>query len=688
VLSDLASLSTAGRWVNDYLDGRASTTAKALHGGKITLASSYDIDLRSGSLLDVSGGGRIDVNGKLEAGNAGSIALATGLTIDKKKGTEKGAFDFTEDGDRRDASLFLDGTLAGYALGNGGKLEINTSKNLFTNKTSEQSRNLQQLSRDWNSSTRLTVEDFLSIANIVGKAATPSALSSTELKAIAVFLERVNTQLGKLKTTLPEIVNLLRSEGIPTSWSDANVQAVSDILALAKDKPADWTWSNTDLQAVANHVGKSDYTYQVGAAFTADFLNRGGFYNFSFVGRDGVTVSDGVRLAPTPTNWSLTGVPSYRYKATGSALGSFATTAVLHPDLRNAPTKLSLATRSLTYGDLIVGNNAYLGVSPQGSINLESWGQLTLLGTLEAPAGTITLSRPADREGEPYNLASITYSEAKQSESIFLGADSRILAGGAVVLDDAARAALEAGISADTLRAQNRYKGVVLDGGAVSIDAGLGYLVSAKGSLIDVSGTQAQLNTATATGNGGLGYPVRTVGSAGGRVGLAAREGMLLDGSYAAAGQNGAPGGVFSLRLYELATNATWDSLGLPASMSRARQLTLFQSTVALPHPLQWTFDAVQTASYLAGDTTLPSADFNGKAALDIAPLVSAGFGSWYLSSRDEMRFDGTLKATVSNQLRLDAPKFSATSDATRVTFAAAALQLGNVLPAPTFRRD
>lgn len=558
-----ASLSTAGRWVNDAMDGATSTVAKAIQGGKITLTSAYDIDLRVGSSLDVSGGGRIDAKGKIDSGSAGSIVLTTGGML---KG---GAFDFTTDLARRDATLFLDGTLAGYALGSGGKLEINTSA--------------LQLGTHFSADSR--------------------------------------------------------------------------------------TWSRAQRLASG----------QVGAAFDSQFFDRGGFYEFKLVGRDGVKVVNDARIAPSPINWSLAKVSGYLYKPTGTAIGSFAQSVVLHPDLRSAPTRLSLATRSLNYGNLVIGENAYLGVSTQGSIDLESWAQLTLLGTLEAPAGAVTLSRPANRAEELYNTDSIAYSEHKQSESIFLGANSRILAGGATKLEAAARTALEAGVSADTLRSQQRYKGEVLAGGSVDIDAGLGYLVSERGSLIDVSGTQDRLNTPVVAGNNSISYEVQTLGSSGGRIGLAAREGMMLDGAYAAGGKNGALGGIFSLRFYELASNATWDSAGLPESMQGKRELTLFQSSDKTR--LQWTLDEKATADYLAGTGTIASASYDGKAALNIAPLVAADFGSWYLSTPGEMRFDGQLSATVKNQLRLDAPKFSAAGDTTTVNFTAAALQLGSHAP-------
>ncbi|MCH2219734.1 MAG: filamentous hemagglutinin N-terminal domain-containing protein, partial [Dechloromonas sp.] len=100
-----ALLSTAGTWVNDYLDGRLSTRAKATNGGSITLDSAYDLDLRAGSVLDVSGGGLVGTDGKLSGGNAGSVVLKTGRYGDAGSAS------------RQTSSLFADGELRAYALG-------------------------------------------------------------------------------------------------------------------------------------------------------------------------------------------------------------------------------------------------------------------------------------------------------------------------------------------------------------------------------------------------------------------------------------------------------------------------------------------------------------------------------------------------------------------------------------------
>ncbi len=562
VLASGAKLSTAGRWVNDFLDGKASTTAKAINGGSISLSSAYDLDLVAGSQIDVSGGGWVNAAGTVKSGDAGSIALESGSG-------------FQIDGDS--SRIFLDGTLSGYALGKGGSLKMTTASVEFAS-----TNNFDPQSRNWSHASRM-------------------------------------------------------AEG------------------------------------------------QVGISLDEGVVDKGGFYSFAFVGRDALTVGKKITLSPDPLNWSLAEVASARYQATGSAISGFADTRVLHSDRRSGPTKLSLTTTNLLFGDLLVNEEAYLGVSPKGSINLESAGQLTVLGTLEAPAGTITLSRAAINTALKGN-----YTSDKQSESIYLGPKAKLLAAGTAVLSAATRQALEAGVSAEQLLRQRRYVGELASGGTVSLDAGLGYVVTREGSLIDVSGETGTLNIAANAGTG-VSTAAQTVGSSGGTVKLAAHAGMFLDGGFDAAGGKDALGGVFSLSLAAVKNDTNpW---GLPEAATddeskairAARLLTLYQS--ADKHAAQWP-SGVDTADYLAGEVSLDAVKYNGKAALDLASLLAGGFGSWYLTSQNEIQLSGLVDATVQNQLVLNAPRFSAATDTTDATLRAAAIQIGNSNPVAAISAD
>lgn len=551
LIGEGATLSTAGAWVNDYLDGRLSTRTKATTGGSITLDSAYDLDLAAGSVLDVSGGGLVTVDGKLEGGNAGSIVLKTG-----RYGTS-GDATFTS------SSLFADGELRGYALGKGGTLDI----------------------------------------------------------------------------------------------TSPFVRVGDKLTAATRDKSA------TDRLAAGS----------AGATLDSSRFAKGGFSSFKLTALNDLSVAKETTIRPMPLSWWLASPLAYRYVASGSALAGFVPLRQLHADVRNAPTSLAFTANR----NLEIGEDAYLGVDPGGTINLTvdsgltgefGPGQLTVLGTLEAPGGTISLTRSMP--------SSVDYSDAQQSKSIYLGPKAKLLARGSTRLDRATRLALEAGATPAQLLALGRYTGSVSDGGRVEIDAGLGYLITRAGSEIDVRGATDTLSQASSTGGATAAMLPRRIGSSGGRLAMTAHEGAFLDGEIKGTGGDGALGGTFSLRLANDAVTGWYLQTGsLPDEVKAERSIVLYDGGDT--HAAKWKLDGTVTDDYLAGKQTLAPATYNGKAELDTAQLARAGFGSWYLGSEGEIRFAGTQTVSVDNQLRLDAKTFSVAPGA-KVTLKAAAAEIGN----------
>lgn len=111
LLTGAGAIRTNGNWVNQSgsalaNNGTGFLTPAARDGGSITLLG-QNVLLENGTRLDVSGGGVLQRNGSVAAGNAGSITLAVGTVSNSDP-----------------QKLQLDGTLAGYALGKGGSLEI------------------------------------------------------------------------------------------------------------------------------------------------------------------------------------------------------------------------------------------------------------------------------------------------------------------------------------------------------------------------------------------------------------------------------------------------------------------------------------------------------------------------------------------------------------------------------------
>ena len=115
-----AQISTSGLWLNNAgADGStvgpllpsgtavagSSTATSALNGGTISLFGG-SADLQPGSVLDVSGGGRIARNNAVTAGNAGTISISADAGLGVPASNRFGA------------------DLRGYALGTGGSLTI------------------------------------------------------------------------------------------------------------------------------------------------------------------------------------------------------------------------------------------------------------------------------------------------------------------------------------------------------------------------------------------------------------------------------------------------------------------------------------------------------------------------------------------------------------------------------------
>ncbi|RJP70076.1 MAG: filamentous hemagglutinin N-terminal domain-containing protein [Comamonadaceae bacterium] len=114
-VADGVSLSARGGWANDLptAPGR-SLEATQVNGGSITLSAVGDVNLGAGTLLDVTGGGRLAPDGKLTRGDGGDVTLEAGATA-STTGTHT-------------AAVRLGGEVRGHALGEGGTLTINTGK--------------------------------------------------------------------------------------------------------------------------------------------------------------------------------------------------------------------------------------------------------------------------------------------------------------------------------------------------------------------------------------------------------------------------------------------------------------------------------------------------------------------------------------------------------------------------------
>lgn len=122
-----AELSTAGVWISNAsrtgdfvgdplpsgrLSADGSTTTSAINGGNITIQiddPEFQTRLEAGSSLDVGGGGSINRRQVVTGGKGGKLKIANGVA-------------------NQISSDWLQADLSGFAIGNGGELELNLSR--------------------------------------------------------------------------------------------------------------------------------------------------------------------------------------------------------------------------------------------------------------------------------------------------------------------------------------------------------------------------------------------------------------------------------------------------------------------------------------------------------------------------------------------------------------------------------
>jgi len=236
---------------------------------------------------------------------------------------------------------------------------------------------------------------------------------------------------------------------------------------------------------------------------------RTGFTSISLITYDDLTVTSGSHLE---TSFVRRTEPfSVETVLPIGLLPVFAASVNALP-IETGDTMISLKAGAIAGKDLTIEAGAVISVAPEGEISLTAFDQVTLGGTLEAPAGTIKIT----------------------GAEVAIQGSARILAQG-VNLEEPEKA----GPLAET-----NWR--VLDGGTVSIDATNGSLVMEAGSLIDVSGSPVVVNTI----EDGLGdfFHRREAGSPG-SVTLAFYNDLTLDGDLIAESHlSGLPGGTLTFK--------------------------------------------------------------------------------------------------------------------------------------------
>lgn len=244
----------------------------------------------------------------------------------------------------------------------------------------------------------------------------------------------------------------------------------------------------------------------------ASFFRSGGFTNYNIAG---VTNVYGLIQ---PKSQSLILNQDAGLQATGNDIYGFSNAGFLPDDQRN-PTSITLKSPM----DLTVNSGAEILVDPRASITLNAANQLTVLGTLDAPAGTINLN---------LNIGDGLYND---SSSIWLGPDSQLLAGGYFMQQP---------------NSSGLVQGQVLSGGTINIGTNGGFFASSQGSIMDVRGTSVNIDLPTLD-SGRLSYQNTHVTGDAGSISIKAPS-AFFDGTMKGGVEAGsqAAAGSFALKLY------------------------------------------------------------------------------------------------------------------------------------------
>ena len=199
-------------------------------------------------------------------------------------------------------------------------------------------------------------------------------------------------------------------------------------------------------------------------------------------------------------------------------------------------------------GTLLMQQGSRLLLDAGASARLGSRNQLTVLGSIVAHGGDITLSADSVFNGPGESPPPATRNETLKrgyvtpSRSLWLGSEARLDVSGVSLIDPLA----ELAPTVDGVRTPRT--GRVLGGGKVTLSADTGYVVVQQGAAINMSGAADRYDL-VADGAVGSVLSQRDVWSNAGTLTLAAGAGMFFDGTISATrGAPQAEGGTLVIR--------------------------------------------------------------------------------------------------------------------------------------------
>ncbi len=262
----------------------------------------------------------------------------------------------------------------------------------------------------------------------------------------------------------------------------------------------------------------------------------------------GVTVTAGTTLVLQQKNYRI--APSTPLPASGASLRDF-TSLGYAPDGARQPVDLNLVQQAFEYGaandpsssaGIAIGGGASIVADPQAAVTLTANGSITVLGSIVAPAGSITLINQDSSLAESGKI--LNAGRYLAAQDIWIGANALLDVSGVFVPDPTVVA----------------YSiGSALDAGSITL-ASAGAIVALQGATFDLEGTSAVVQQpGTSTRLRGSAIVDRTVWSDGGTLTLYSSTGAVNSGNgwvhglyfagtiHAAGGTAGASGGTLNI---------------------------------------------------------------------------------------------------------------------------------------------
>ncbi|WP_437341006.1 filamentous haemagglutinin family protein [Burkholderia paludis] len=452
------------------------------------------------------------------------------------------------------------------------------------------------------------------------------------------------------------------------------------------------------LQALGFRIGGAEAAASPWDIYLPEtFFARQGFGKYVLNAFYDTTVAPGASVAVTQLN-RIPDMFALQQAATGANLSAGGLTTIDQLDAYhrqatnlvltggNATSWRSPAGATPSYpgvtGAVTLSEGTSIHADAGASIGLGSPAQVTVLGSIVAPGGSITLS--ADGNGTYAQAGQFNTGFRSASQSVWLGADASLDVSGTALANPLAAQVKIGG----TTVVPNAGK--VLPGGSVTMSSDTGYVVAQAGSTIDVSGTSANFDRLQANG----GYASQPVWSEAGSITLSAANGLFADATLVGRpGATQARGGTLTILPSQTdgstgtALVVRQDATLVPAGLLPGQSFaTAIDPTTGLPIGqtsglIQFAVDRLDgsgIANLVLGNTTspnlagvkVPSILFAGDVALSLPESVIlntgrvAAIGMGQLSSllsTPARKADGTLAAAVDGLFAQPQPSLGTT---------------------------